>query len=105
MSHGSIARGARGYRIVREALTNVLRHARSDEAQVRVRRQHGTVVIEIEDDGVGRRTPVNGLVPGTGNGLRGMHERALAGGGSLEAGSRRNGGWRVEASLPVGTPS
>jgi signal transduction histidine kinase len=96
---------ATGYRIVREALTNVLRHARSDEALVRVIRHPEAVVIEIEDDGVGRRTPVNGHAPGTGNGLRGMHERALAVGGTLEAGPRRQGGWRVEASLPVGAPS
>lgn len=96
---------ATGYRIVREALTNVLRHASSDEAVVRVRREADRVVIEIEDDGAGRRTPVNGTAPGTGNGLRGMRERALAVGGTLEAGPRRHGGWRVEASLPVGTPS
>jgi signal transduction histidine kinase len=94
-----------GYRIVREALTNVLRHARSDEALVRVRRTADGIVIEVEDDGIGRRTPVNGHAPGTGNGLRGMRERALAVGGTLEAGPRRHGGWRVEASLPVGTPS
>ena len=94
---------ATGYRIVREALTNVLRHARSDEAQVRVRREDDRVVIEVEDDGVGRRTPVNGTVPGTGNGLRGMRERALAIGGTLDAGARPQGGWRVTASLPVGT--
>lgn len=96
---------ATGYRIVREALTNVVRHASSDEAVVRVRLEAGRVVIEVEDDGAGRRTPVNGTAPGTGNGLRGMHERALAVGGSLEAGPRRDGGWRVAASLPVGTSS
>jgi signal transduction histidine kinase len=93
---------ATGYRIVREALTNVLRHARSDEALVRVRREADRVVIEVEDDGVGRRTPVNGTAPGTGNGLRGMRERALAVGGTLDAGARPRGGWRVAASLPVG---
>jgi signal transduction histidine kinase len=91
------------YRIVREALTNVLRHASSDEALVRVRREADRVVIEVEDDGIGRRTPVNGTVPGTGNGLRGMRERALAVGGTLDAEARPQGGWRVAASLPVGT--
>jgi signal transduction histidine kinase len=96
---------ATGYRIVSEAVTNVLRHASSEEVAVRVRREDDAVVIEVEDDGVGRRTPVNGHAPGTGNGLRGMHERALAVGGTLEAGPRRHGGWRVEASLPVGAPS
>jgi len=61
------------------------------------------VLIEVEDDGAGRRTPVNGTAPGTGNGLRGMRERALAAGGTLQAGPRRSGGWLVQASLPVGT--
>jgi signal transduction histidine kinase len=96
---------ATAYRIVREALTNVLRHASSDEAVVRVRHEADHVVIEIEDDGTGRRTPVNGTAPGTGNGLRGMRERALAVGGTLDAGARPHGGWRVAASLPVGTPT
>ena len=96
---------ATSYRIVREALTNVLRHARSDEAVVRVRCDGDRVVIEVEDDGAGRRTPVNGTAPGTGNGLRGMRERALAIGGTLDAGPRPEGGWRVAASLPVGPPS
>jgi len=91
-----------GYRIVREALTNVLRHASSDEAVVRVRCEGDRVVIEVEDDGSGRRTPVNRTAPGTGNGLRGMRERALAIGGTLDAGPRPEGGWRVAASLPVG---
>lgn len=93
---------ATGYRIVREALTNVLRHASSEEASVRVSRHEGVVTIEVEDDGAGRRTPLHGQAPGTGNGLRGMRERAQAVGGTLEAGPRPGGGWRVAASLPVG---
>ena len=94
---------ATGYRIVREALTNVLRHASAGEARVRVRCDTDRVVIDVEDDGSGRPTAVNGHAPGTGNGLRGMRERAIAVGGRLEAGPRSEGGWRVHASLPVGT--
>lgn len=93
---------ATGYRIVQEALTNVLRHAGPTTARVRVAHRDDTVVIEVEND------RGNGPAPdgraGSGNGLRGMRERAAAVGGSFEAGPRDGGGWRVAASLPVGAP-
>lgn len=89
-----------GYRIVQEALTNVLRHADTTTARVHVARVGGSVLIEIEDDGPGTSTPDG---PSSGHGVRGMRERATAAGGSLEAGPRPGGGWRVAASLPVGT--
>ncbi|GAA1615681.1 histidine kinase [Kribbella sancticallisti] len=95
--------GATGYRIVQEALTNVLRHAGPTSAHVRVTRRDDLVVFEVEDDGgpAGARA---GAGTGSGQGLRGMRERAVALGGSLEAGPRPGGGWRVAASLPVGAP-
>src|SRR5450755_635548 len=70
-----------GYRIVQEALTNVARHAGASTARVSVRRDGDAVTIEVVDDGRGANL-TNGL---HGNGVRGMRERALALGGTLEA--------------------
>jgi signal transduction histidine kinase len=65
-----------------------------------VRRRAEMVVIEVDNDrGNG---PSQVADTGSGNGLRGMRERAISVGGSLEAGPRADGGWRVAASLPVG---
>lgn len=94
--------GATGYRIVQEALTNVIRHAGPTVARVTVRQVDGLVLIEVEDDGGASQPPLRHT--GSGNGLRGMRERAIAVGGSLEAGPRPEGGWRVAASLPAGVP-
>ena len=87
---------AAGYRIVQEALTNVLRHARASHVRVSVERGPGEVRVEIRDDGVG-----GGGDGGSGNGVRGMRERAAALGGALEAGPAEDGGWRVAATLPA----
>jgi signal transduction histidine kinase len=83
-----------GYRIVQEALTNVTRHARADHVTVRLEYSDG-VNIEVLDDGVGGSTEA-------GNGIVGMRERAGALGGSVVAGPRRGGGFRVAAHLPDG---
>jgi signal transduction histidine kinase len=80
------------YRIVQEALTNITRHARARHVTVRLG-YHDAVDIEVLDDGVG------GLAQ-TGNGILGMRERAVALGGSVDAGPRRGGGFRVSAHLP-----
>jgi signal transduction histidine kinase len=84
------------YRILQESLTNVLRHAVSGtEAEVSLQYAPDSVTITVANDGCvpfGR--------PGTGNGLRGMHERATAAGGELEAGPRPEGGFLVTAKLP-----
>jgi signal transduction histidine kinase len=93
-----------GYRIVQEALTNVLRHAWGSSATVAVRYEDGRVSIAIEDDGAGLET--GGHVPaGSGFGILGMRERALALGGDLEAGPRPEGGFSVRAYLPVPSDS
>lgn len=84
------------YRIVQEALTNVTRHARAGAATVRLRYGDG-VDLEVTDDGVG------GLSP-PGNGIVGMRERASALGGTVEAGPRPDGGFRVTAHLPGRQP-
>jgi len=87
------------YRIVQESLTNVLRHAGKARASVRVAYEPDTLDLEITDDG--RGLPPRGDGQG-GHGITGMRERAAAVGGSLEAGPRDGGGFRVHARLPSG---
>jgi signal transduction histidine kinase len=92
---------AAGYRIVREALTNVARHAGDgSRARVRVAREEAAVEVEVLDDGAG---PPAGA-GADGSGIAGMRERAAALGGRLETGPGPGGGFRVWASLPIGRP-
>jgi signal transduction histidine kinase len=60
------------------------------------------LVVEVADDGAGAGAAPNGSGNGAGQGIVGMRERVLALGGTLEAGPRPEGGFRVRASLPVG---
>jgi signal transduction histidine kinase len=92
--------GAAVYRITREALTNIVRHAHASKATVHVDHRGGWVEVAIRDDGAGAG---NGRGPdsGTGHGIVGMRERAEALGGSLAAGPASDGGFLVTASLPV----
>ena len=88
------------FRIVQEALTNVMKHAPGARAAVVIRYGRDAVEVEVEDDG-GTRTAVGGS--GTaGHGLAGMRERVAMYGGVLEAGARVGGGFRVAARLPFG---
>jgi len=87
------------YRIVQEALTNVLRHAGPARADVTIGCGQDAVTIEVTDDGTaepGQQTPAGG------HGLAGMRERAGAFGGELDAGPRPGGGYAVRARLPLG---
>jgi signal transduction histidine kinase len=86
------------FRIVQEALTNVVRHSGSRHARVHLARDDGTTLrLRIDDDG-----PATGAdAGGSGNGLAGMRERAAALGGTIEAGPRPDGGFRVLAVLPL----
>ncbi|MGW1512302.1 sensor histidine kinase [Streptomyces sp. NPDC002394] len=86
------------YRIVQEALTNVVRHAATPTCRVTVERRTGTLLVEIADDG--RGTPPGAALTG-GYGLLGMRERAELLGGSLTAGPRPGGGFDVTALLPL----
>jgi signal transduction histidine kinase len=88
--------GGAAFRIVQEALTNVLRHADASSAHVGVRATSDTLDIEVTDDG---RATGAGVSPGLG--LRGMAERAAALGGRVDVGPRDEGGWRVHAVLPL----
>jgi signal transduction histidine kinase len=90
--------GGAAYRIVQEALTNVLRHAGASAVSIRVCQEDGDLVVVVDDDGVGGPGP---LPPGGGNGIRGMRDRAAALGGQVIAGPKPGGGFRVRAGLPV----
>ena len=92
--------GTASYRIVQEALTNVLRHAGAHRVLVVARADEAVLTLVVSDDGGGRAPETTGA----GAGLRGMRERAAALGGTLTAGPADGGGWRVEATLPL-TPA
>ena len=87
-----------GFRIAQEALTNVMRHAAPTVVRVVVRREGDEVMLDVSDDGPHEQRPHE---PGSGNGVRGMRERAAAVGGTLEAGPRPERGWSVTARLPL----
>ena len=85
------------FRVVQEALTNVHKHARG-----------AATVVEITGGGqvsvtVTNRRPVaaGSLLPGSGAGLIGLRERVALLGGTLDAGPTADGGWRVQARIPV----
>ena len=86
-------------RVVAEALANTARHAGPTRARVTLRREPGRLRIVVVDDG-----PVTGWEPhpGAGQGLRGLHERLTALGGTLTAGPRADApGFAIEAILPI----
>lgn len=89
--------GLSAYRIVQEALTNVLKHAGPDaETRVRLTGDEGRIIVEVTDNGQGAT-----ILPSSGHGLHGMRERAQQLGGHLTAGPLAGGGFRVVADLPV----
>jgi signal transduction histidine kinase len=88
--------GEAAFRIVQEALTNVLRHADASHARVNIRANADELEIDVTDDG---HSDIVGVDAGLG--LRGMFERATALGGRLDVGPREQGGWRVHAVLPL----
>jgi signal transduction histidine kinase len=85
------------YRIVQESLTNIARHAAAATASVRIDYRPHALEIRIDDDG--KATPDAAPVPGVG--LLGMRERVTALGGRLRAEPRSEGGFTVQAELPV----
>ncbi len=89
------------YRIVQEALTNTARHSGGANATVRIAYTCAALMVEVDDDGA-LRSPGRSLAHanGSGRGIAGMTERAGALGGTLRAGPRPGGGFRVAAVLP-----
>jgi signal transduction histidine kinase len=87
---------ATAYFVVAEALTNVAKYAQAAAAAVRISRANGSLLVEIEDDGVG------GARVGAGSGLTGLQDRLAAIGGSLRVDSPQAHGTRVRAEIPAG---
>jgi signal transduction histidine kinase len=85
------------YRIVQEALTNTLKHSGARHARVSVRGDSHQVTVRVRDDGHGQAPDG----PAAGQGLIGLGERAAAYGGTLSAGPAPDGGYLVQAALPI----
>jgi signal transduction histidine kinase len=84
------------YRIVQEAVTNTLKHAHASTVDVRIRYLAKELEIDVADDGrAGAATAAGGM------GLIGMRERVAVHDGTIEAGPRAEGGYRVRARLPL----
>ncbi len=92
------------FRVVQEALTNVIKHAGKPQTMVSLGYRDGSLEVEVSDDG--RPIAAAGpAVPGAGRGLLGLRERAELYGGELAAGPRPGGGWLVRARIPVDPPA
>ncbi|MEU6880990.1 histidine kinase [Streptomyces sp. NPDC046712] len=89
------------YRVVQEALTNAVKHAAGASVSVIVEYAPGEIRVEVADTG-GEALPPAG--PGGGRGLMGLRERLAVYGGTLHAGRRPRGGYRVRAVIPVEDP-
>lgn len=87
---------ATAYRVVQEALTNVLRHAGQSRTSLHIDHDDHQLVIDVRDAGGESSSPA-----GEGFGLAGMRERVVACGGQLTVGTSAEGGFRVHAVLPV----
>ena len=91
------------FRVVQEALTNVIRHAGQARAEIRLDYRPDELVVEIADDGTGGSAggPGGGAGSTPGRGLLGLRERVELYGGNLDAGLRPGGGWLVRARIPA----
>jgi signal transduction histidine kinase len=87
------------YRIIQEALTNVVKHARTTASRVLVTYADDAMDLEITDDGAG--APAGAVAASAGHGIAGMAERASVFGGELHAGPLPGRGFRVSARLPL----
>lgn len=86
------------YRILQEALTNVVKHADRSKVKIDIEQDSDRLAIKVRNDSGAGSTAAGA---GTGSGITGMRERAAALGGTLEAGPLPDGGFRIEAVLPV----
>ncbi|MFB4298907.1 sensor histidine kinase [Actinomadura sp. NTSP31] len=89
------------YRIIQEALTNVVRHARARTVRLDLRYEPAQLVIQIRDDGPGAGPGHRGADGGDGHGMSGMRERAVALSGQFTAGPHPDGGFQVRCVLPT----
>jgi signal transduction histidine kinase len=95
------------FRIVQEAMTNVLKHAGPARVEVELRYDESTLQVDVVDDGLGGAKTTDGSrdghTPHGGNGLIGMRERVALVGGNLTVGPEPGGGWAVRATVPLQT--
>ncbi|GAA2531499.1 sensor histidine kinase [Pilimelia columellifera] len=91
------------FRVVQEALTNVMKHSHAEHCRVTVRDVGGSIHIEVFDGGRGHRSPTRRVGGGGGQGVIGMRERASMYGGWLETRSQVGGGFQVVAEIPYAT--
>jgi signal transduction histidine kinase len=91
------------YRVVQEAITNVIKHAATDRCRVTVASQEDVLTLEITDRG--RAASRNGEGPATGHGITGMRERVAMYGGEFRAAPRPGGGFQVTARFPLVGPA
>lgn len=98
------------YRVIQEALTNVVKHARATRVAISVRRREDSLFIEVSDDGDGitgngTGSGEHGIAEGEpgsdGHGIAGMRERVATLGGTITVANAPEGGCRVAASLPL----
>jgi signal transduction histidine kinase len=92
--------GLCAYRVIQEALTNVIRHSRADQCHIALGYGASELSLKVTNPGVGPRTPLAGS-PGVGYGLIGMRERILMHEGQFTAGPASDGGFTVAATLPL----
>jgi signal transduction histidine kinase len=95
------------FRVVQEALTNVIKHAGKPPTSVRLDYGDSDLLIEVADAGrpIPAAAPAVTAAPGAGRGLLGLRERTALYGGDMEAGPRLGGGWLVRARMPVDPPA
>lgn len=87
------------FRIVQEAITNVVRHAGATRALIAI--EYGPTVLAVHVDDDGRGMGLLDVDAADGNGIRGMRERAQALGGAIDVGRSTLGGTRISAALPI----
>jgi len=87
------------YRIIQEALTNVVKHARTTASRILVTYEDDAMRLEITDAGAG--APADAVAASAGHGIAGMRERASLFGGEFHAGPLPGRGFRVTARLPL----
>ena len=90
------------YRVIQEAVTNVIKHAATDRCQVTVAYQDDTLMLEVTDNGSGSAAGSDaGELPVAGNGIIGMRERAAVYGGEVRAAPLPGRGFQVTARFPL----
>lgn len=89
------------YRVIQEALTNVLKHSKASNVSIRLGRRGSSVVLSFEDNGVGMALPGGKVPETTGLGIRNMQERIDTFGGSIRFRRARSGGLAIRVTMPI----